>query len=1041
MGIIFVEKKEALSKYIKENIVKLTSKSSSKDSEKKLRKEFSEHHNLKSDSRFSGREVADEISKYILKTQSQNKTDFISLLKEIPFVNSELNEHQLSVLFDTYSHDTSLIISSTDLPKLTNEDYLRRIQDKFLEMAKNRVDEENSQVLKEIEELRNELEKKKEEIDKFTSELNKLPDDLSIQEIEEKTEKGQNIENEDVGIPWWKKIGLIQNPFDTNTGLYGIKTDKYEDVTVKTPLFKKYKSEFENASNSLVGKTIIIIGDFGSGKTTFFQYLSNRGIINAIRPINIIINPLPNVSNLTNFFLEELYNNLSDIVLELYNYDPRAERNNDNNYNKCLVLFKELDKNTSQGFVVFVDGLHKGETYLNQTMEFLQQIQNISEFFASKGIKLGFFIAGSLLWETHLSNRPSLSGSYYRMESIPPLTEEFAIDAVNRRIKLYSSDMPNLITIEEQGLRKAFHILEKRLDKGITFRDFLDHIRDRLELNQFDEVGLSVKIHIETTDAVRASLLKSPIGDKFGSIIQEISYSSRLRSVFESTILKIYHKKGISESDEIFKKNSGVFYLLRKFDLIVQRKRQDESYFKWYLSDEFLTVILTTSQNLSLTPTRTLAAAFEEKSVIKISEPNAIYGSSLEKLKNLITTWHDSIPEVTNLLEGCEALINSITQKLSLTNSFIFEDVKKSILRPIEAINLVLFDKPLNGDPFLIFKESWIVPENVDDFQNLFFQVESGLQDKSIYGILHKNNKLISQLLDMLTELVRGESISRLAGKEILSSEFISIHSLRSKFLSQRYSEVIDGCCSLLERKIRDTVYPFLRVLWGNESIDQLPKDIRTGIEKLSNKGHPRTKRSNDSNFLYDISRSEYSKVLFNNRIWKALFESLIKDSDKVKFKEILELSFSLDDRNAHRDRESYFRARSTVISDVLKNLPWLLEIFNRLNVKFILNCDIKLENIDGVLNSQFLPKMQTVLNQRVWKINGETVKEMKQVLIDKAINSILKIENPSNFFNSPLCEQEEFISIFRAALKSKQLNVIDDGKIPIRVEFERKTG
>ena len=211
MGIIFVEKKEALSKYIKENIVKLTSKSSSKDSEKKLRKEFSEHHNLKSDSRFSGREVADEISKYILKTQSQNKTDFISLLKEIPFVNSELNEHQLSVLFDTYSHDTSLIISSTDLPKLTNEDYLRRIQDKFLEMAKNRVDEENSQVLKEIEELRNELEKKKEEIDKFTSELNKLPDDLSIQEIEEKTEKGQNIENEDVGIPWWKKIGLISD--------------------------------------------------------------------------------------------------------------------------------------------------------------------------------------------------------------------------------------------------------------------------------------------------------------------------------------------------------------------------------------------------------------------------------------------------------------------------------------------------------------------------------------------------------------------------------------------------------------------------------------------------------------------------------------------------------------------------------------------------------------------------------------------------------------------------------------------------------------
>lgn len=82
----------ALNRYVKENIVKLTSENANKNVEKKIRKDFSEKHNLKSDSRFSGKEVAEEVAKYIVRTQSIRCHETIHL-----FVNK--NDITLSVCY------------------------------------------------------------------------------------------------------------------------------------------------------------------------------------------------------------------------------------------------------------------------------------------------------------------------------------------------------------------------------------------------------------------------------------------------------------------------------------------------------------------------------------------------------------------------------------------------------------------------------------------------------------------------------------------------------------------------------------------------------------------------------------------------------------------------------------------------------------------------------------------------------------------------------------------------------------------------------
>ena len=1032
-----MDRREALNRYIKENIVKLTSESASKNVEKKIRKDFSEKHNLKSDARFSGKDVAEEIAKYIVRTQSLSKSEFISQIQKIPFIGLEIGETQLDVVYDTYSKDNSLIISSEDLPKLSSEEYVRKIQEEFAEKAKNRVEKDNELVLLEIEKLRDELLKEREEIKKFTSELNELPENLSIEEIEKKIEKPNQESIIDGSVSWWRKLGLVQNPFDTNTGLYGITKEKYEDVIVKTPLVRKYREELDNTPSSIVGRTIIISGDFGSGKTTFFQYLSNYAIARGISPINIILNPSPNVSSLTNFFLEQLHESLSDIFFEINKYDPRMQINSENYYKSCLELFRNLRNNAPRGFIVFIDGLHKSEIYLPQTLEFLQQIQNVSEYFSQKDIKIGFFIAGSLLWESELKHKPSLSGSYYRQESIPPLTEDLAVDAINRRINLYSGSEPSLMIIERKGLINAFSILKNRLNKGITFRDFLDHIRERLELNQFEEVGLSVKIHIETAEAVNATLLRTPLGETYKSILRDISYSPTLRTVFQKTVVKIFNNKGVAESDYLFKNNKGVFYLLRKYDLIVQRRRPDESFFRWYLSDEFLRTILTTSENLKLTPTRILAAAFAEQSMMKNSESNLIYGSSLERLNNLISTWQDSSPDVAQLLEKSKESINQITKDLSEFRQINPWNLQNSIMNIIKSLNIIVNSKQKEADQLGIFANSWIAPENIDEIKKFLLDIDKVKENgPNIYAIHYNNNKLTSQLLDLLSDLVKGESISRLKGRNLLVKEFETVNNLRNKFFSQGYSEVVDGVSTNLEKNIRNVVYPCMRAIWGDDALKVLPSDIFTRIKDLPTRGHPRTKRPNDVNFFYDISRSEYSKVLFSKPIEKAMFCDILNESDLKKLRENLELTFSLADRTAHKDRESYFRERATEILDILKTFPWILEIFHSLTFKFFVKCDIELYNKEGGLSAKFLPLHYNTLNQKTWNIQKEDIKEYMKDLLNSVATNDLTIENPVQFLGASKFDPEIALSIFRAALKQGYLKCTGQEIQPIRVSI-----
>ncbi|MBA7586746.1 hypothetical protein ES708_28751 [subsurface metagenome] len=108
----------------------------------------------------------------------------------------------------------------------------------------------------------------------------------------------------------------------------------------------------------ILNKSIVFYGDFGCGKTTFFDYIDYKLLLNDIQPIRIILNAKPSLSSLHQEFNQALFNELASYISK-YSTDPRGNIDNITNYS-ILSLFERIQTDREQkGFVIFLDGLHK----------------------------------------------------------------------------------------------------------------------------------------------------------------------------------------------------------------------------------------------------------------------------------------------------------------------------------------------------------------------------------------------------------------------------------------------------------------------------------------------------------------------------------------------------------------------------------------------------------------------------------------------------------------------------------------------------------
>ena len=804
-----------------------------------------------------------------------------------------------------------------------------------MEKAAVKADEILAQERRALDEMRAEVEKKREEVDAIISELDSLPPEADLEKL---------VEDRPVVDPgeervWWEELGMEGDPFSSNQGLVGIPPAKYDDIVVQTPFVKSYLKKVESTPEDLLGKTIVVIGEFGSGKTTLFQLIGTKAGVQGLFPVFAIISPDVSVARLTH----QLVSQIDVKMREAFPYfgggsEPGSTATLDD-IGACIQIMNAARQTAKiRGFVILVDGLHKSETYRRQSMEFLQHLQNLQERLSASGLNCGILVAGSLAWETELRTNPSLSGSFYRIDRVPPLSEESAIESVVRRIVSFVPPGRDTPTIVRERLREAFRVISKRLYRPPTFRDYLDHVRDRLHSRCYSEVGITVALHIETMDRIRREMGTSPLGSGFARLADRKSHSTAFRQALRHILPEIYFMGGISESDRLFVRNKGAFYLLRKEGFIVPRRSGNGRSLVWHLSP-YLVEFLQRIQDAQKVPASdALEALFSDPVESLPREPYTIYGSVIKEFPTMAASWRASWPEIADLIEKTKGLIEQVERSSGSVEGYtsmeIVENMAASLRNLLKCVIFATGDREaLATTDVGRFDTLWCATkiDNLEAYLKILQRSSPLPADPThFFGVLHLHAQAVSDLARLLAALIQGESIARISGRRLTREDCISIHDARTVFWTQQYAATVDKIGGLVDGKIKDVLHAALRCARGPKFISMLPPDIQEKL-KGDKRGHPRTKRGMDQNFLYDLSRSEYAKVMFHGPIQRMLFYDVTSKDELSELRGSLELVFALEDRTAHRDRPSYFRGHATEIADALKGAPRLAELLNRL--------------------------------------------------------------------------------------------------------------
>jgi len=244
----------------------------------------------------------------------------------------------------------------------------------------------------------------------------------------------------------------------------------------------------------------------------------------------------------------------------------------------------------------------------------------------------------------------------------------------------------------------------------------------------------------------------------------------------------------------------------------------------------------------------------------------------------------------------------------------------------------------------------------------------------------------------------------------------------------------------VLEAKIRADCFVAMRVVWGDSAFDKLPVDIRSSIERLPDRGHSRTRRPRDANFFFDMSRSEYAKVLLDGNINKAVFGELLLPADRQKFRDALQLAFSLDDRRAHRDRGSYFKDKATEIGTVLGEIPWVLEVLHGVADRFLRLAQVTYTHAgEDYLEALFLPAEQTALSPRRVTVQGKEAQSLYWHLLQRNSEGPRVVSDLANICQSSSSTPEAQVLVLRMLLKRGLLAVATSLRGPLTLEMSDK--
>jgi len=907
-------------KFVTQNLGLLLSSNNRTAAIRLKKKEFFHKNQLKSSDSFTLRELAFEVLKHLIDLSKIKTEEDIRKFKESSvFLKEYVTEHDVDALSGLITPFQSSVLSADDLGKLEQEEYRQVIEQELLAKARKAAEEqleknrkktlEEMQIeQKRLEELRILAKEKLEEVKKFETILDSLPTSFNPEDYIT-PEKEKEVPS---GNSWWQRTGLTGDPFPTNRGLYQIPVDKYEKIIVATKIFRDYIRLVQDSPNSLFGKTILISGQFGSGKTTLLQYLSYKLVPSKISPILIGLDPEGDADLIRRNFYTEIFSFSCKTMKQLGVDDPRTKGKTPERNTIANLLLDIAEQSHIDGFMLMIDGLHKGESNVDACLEFVKQLQNFQEYLENYGINVCFLVVGSILWLRKIQQNPAYSGSFFRTDEVPRLTFNDAYELLQRRVDAFA--IPGTpIFLDKGTIKFAYDSLYKDLGERITFRDFIDYILPRLASGDLKSVGISVQIDLENADKIHRELGSSVIKDAYAYFRATTKGKKKLRKACYAALRNIYKSGYVTEQNELVKFNKGAFYILRNSRLI-QATRTSEG-LGWSISDEFLSVLDDLNEQGYPPPVVFQSLSIEPS---EPSEKNEPFDLVLESAKNFLATWESEWPEIVVYAKGFVADHEKILKNSGMCDTS--QECRGALLKIIQCAQIILKNK---SAPEEWLRSTWLdIPERETIDSVLHPETLSNADPLILYQRYYRSVSVLIENIGRLLEINRLTHIVSLqSGAEEMKTVFTAGNYLKNGDFEKALEEIN----SKIEQRIRVIFHIAFSLHFGNDYLSHLPKYIQDRVLNSSSRGPKEVKRPPDSNIFYHFSRSEYSEVVSDSNNWNSFFSSIFAPKKKDEVVTALRLTFSLDDRKQHRDRPDYFRSVRESIRQAVSNAGWLL--------------------------------------------------------------------------------------------------------------------
>lgn len=553
---------EAIRKFIDANYAEITSQPFDKSGYKKTKEAYfrtvmSYQYGIPKDE-----EICDILISLVIKREHIDSIENLRLkIDNIPFIQSiNPNISKYEATINQVLRDVTLASKVSLLSDSEKIETLKRIH----------IDEKSGEIEEQINLRLSGLEaaiRLKEE------EYKRLPSLLDDRDYEEPSD----IPTIDYSKEWWEELNLKSNPFPGPLeGFHMIDKSLYNAIAVETEPIRWMMSKLNTNTLDFFHKGYLVSGEFGTGKTTFFDYISPHLALHHVEPIILPISENISVAHHVQSFQKQLSFKVCQLARK--HGIPTTERIVDFIESELLMLDLQ-SKYDVKGFLLFIDDLHKHDQP-DLVFAFLANLQMIKSSLSREGINVAFFVSGLPNWRDRIRQDSALTGFFDASEvlQLPMVPPSIAAQAISRRLRAFSANPDKDIQIKEDFFEAIFsRTAVERGGINIGFRPYIQEAQAKLSAKQFDILAVDFTTLDETSlGLIRMQIEKSA---KFKESINKLIYGGKIekQSIRMRTLkilCEVYMRKGVSEDDALFIDNKFSFKRLEESGFIGRADRQ-----------------------------------------------------------------------------------------------------------------------------------------------------------------------------------------------------------------------------------------------------------------------------------------------------------------------------------------------------------------------------------------------------------------------------------------------------------------------------------